>query len=559
MRRPAAWLALLPLLLVPCCWLWWWAATHHPGLEPGRSAALVLAVLAALPLLWRRDLVLPAATAPLLLALAWQGLAQSWSPVPGLGMLVVAERLGALAAAVGLLLWVRRQPDARLPTACGIAGLLVLAMTMATDRTLGLDLAIGKHAPLGLSNYSVHFAMPLLGVGLVYALRTSRLRAVIFAVLGGGLAIGFGLGWLLEDPCRAALVCLAGLAAASLVLAAPARWHAPLLAAGGALLLAGWIASFTGLLDPATLGWSTAQRIHIWRGACEALAGPQLAVGYGPAACIAVLPEQPSFAAIWLTVPSWPTHPHNELLNILLEGGLVLAGLLAVALWRTIAPLWRRRDDPFCAALLVGWITAGCGALIEGHLHEPGGLLLLAILAGLSWAQAPAPTAQPAAAPAWLLPLPALALALCIVHELAGDGGPPVSIHRRACLRLERIPASDQAAVLAELTTLRQRLGPLDGLDYDLAMAYGRLGRVAESIDPLLGQLRRLPVSAPALAQAARFRAARAAPPELLAAEAKAREAARRWLELVPENARNAERRRELSRVLAGDGPAPAP
>ncbi|MBN8526486.1 MAG: hypothetical protein J0M02_14220, partial [Planctomycetes bacterium] len=49
---PERWIAAVPLLLVPCCWLWWWVGGLNPGLETGRSAALLLLIGAGLAT-WR--------------------------------------------------------------------------------------------------------------------------------------------------------------------------------------------------------------------------------------------------------------------------------------------------------------------------------------------------------------------------------------------------------------------------------------------------------------------------------------------------------------------------
>jgi hypothetical protein len=214
--------------------------------------------------------------------------------------------------------------------------------------------------------------------------------------------------------------------------------------------------------------------------------------------------------------------------------------------------LWRRRAEPACAALLVGWITAACGMLFDVHLGEPGGLLLPVLLAGATWAMAPAERAPQLSIPAWLPATPALAMLVCALSELFGDGGSAVSIHHRARARMEQ---QDNAGRLEELERMRRRIGPLDTIDYGRALVLGRLGRQEESTAALIIQLRKLPCDCGALALAAKVRHAGRATPELIAAEATARSEAARWLGAVPHTGSNALRIEGLRQVLAADGP----
>lgn len=558
-RRLPALLAAIPLLLLPCCWLWWWASGLNPGLQVGRSADLVLLAGSAWAA-WRlrRAPGIPTPVPPLVLALAWQVVALLlWAPVREPGLVWLSERAAALGTAVliaGLAADANRERGLLAAAGCGL-GLLALTC-LAQFHDLGTTLALGHDAPFGNVNFDVGAALPLCAIALARCWDGSW-RWIAIAAGAAILAALLGRGVLGADPCQA--VWAVGLAtiAAVLLLRLPTRAQLPAFIAVGLVAGTAWLAFVTGALDADRLGGGagTAQRIHIWRCASESLAGIPAAIGHGPAASVSVLTAQPSFAASWLTVPSFVEHAHNEPLQALLDGGLVLAALLGWALWATIVPLWRRREEPFAAALLVGWCAAAAEATIESHLSQPGGLLGLAILAGLSWSvagQRPAPRLAPA--------LPAAAatlLAILAVRELAGDGGGPGGIQRRSDLRREH---ADPDAQLAELDRLRGRLGPLALVDYERARCLGRLHRHEEAAAALAAQLGRVPVHAASLELAARMRMAGRATPDLLAAEANARARAERLLAEVRENPPNAAAREALRRALERDRPGdPAP
>src|SRR3954471_10057852 len=166
------WLAALPLLLLPACWLFWWAAGLHHGIIVGRSATLLLAlgcVLAAYaPPGPARDEKQPRwgalpgnPVAWCLAALAWQ--IGAWivaAPVREPGLPWIAERAAALATACGAAWWLAR---AELPRAAwGLAG--VGAVVLAIDAIgrmpvhgdeLGIALALGSEPPFGNANFVV--------------------------------------------------------------------------------------------------------------------------------------------------------------------------------------------------------------------------------------------------------------------------------------------------------------------------------------------------------------------------------------------------------------------
>jgi len=544
-------LACLPLLLLPGCWLYWWAGGLNPGVQPGRSAALLLVVGCFLAV---RLTAVPRAALPLLLALAWQAASLAWTPVPELGLLWLVERCAAFTAALGCAWWLARD-DGPHEAALAIAGLGILALTAATQTGLGVSLALGQEAPFGNVNFAVGAALPLVAIGLTRFLHGGGARWWVFALAAGGVGGLLAGGHLGGDPNRAIWLGGGVALATALVLRLPSRWQLPLIVGGAALLLAAWLAAIAGVGDPGRLGAGSAFRVHIWNAALEALAGPAAAIGHGTASAIAVLPEQPSFAAAWLSVPSYAEHAHSEPLQILLDGGLVLAGLLAWALWATIAPLWRRRGEAQAAALLAAWAAWAALALVESHLATPGGLLGTALLAAVSWRSGDT-RILPSPRLSWLAVLPALMLAALIGRELAGDGGNATSIETRAAHRLENATGETR---LAEFTRLRERLGPLDQVDLQRARALGMSGQRQEAAACLAGHLDRLPVDAEALRLAARMRLAGAGSPDLAAAEARARQRATALLAAIPENPVNRAARGALTAALAADDPAPAP
>lgn len=555
MRGAAGWLAALPLLLLPGCWLWWWAAGHHPGLEIGRSAAVLLAAGAAGAAwtAWRAPrAAMPPAVLPLHLALAWQAASLAWSPVPELGLNRLGLRGAGLATAVALALACAAAPG-RAVVGAALAGLGILVLTAATQGGWGEALAIGREAPFGLVNFAIGAALPLAMLGLARCLHCWSTPWAVHALATAAAAALLGLGWLGGDPSKAAWLGLAagGGAALLLRLTRPGL-HLTVLALGAALVLAGWLAVVAGAEDPERLGHGVVQRVHLAVAGAQALAGPAAVVGHAPAAALAVLPEQPAFAAAWLAVPSWAEHVHSEPLEVLLEGGAVLAALLAWALYLTVAPLWRRRAEPECAALLAAWATAAVLALVDVHLSQPGGVLCLAVLAAASWAAAGPGPAGARTLPGRPVAITGLAAAILLAalgwRELAGLGGGPVSIARRAEAALA---ARDPAERLAALDRLRARLGPLDDLDLQRARALGNLGRHAEAARALADHLRRLPVDARALELARRLRLAGLATPELAAAEAQARSRAAALLADVAENPVNRDVRTALGRALA--------
>jgi hypothetical protein len=282
---------------------------------------------------------------------------------------------------------------------------------------------------------------------------------------------------------------------------------------------------------------SVLQRLFCMGQSYEAFAAAPL-TGYGTGTTVGVLQLQPSYPGAWLSVPSYLEHAHNESWQILVEGGLVGAAVLAAALWFTLAPLWRRRDEPMAKALLVGWAAMIAQAQVESHLSQPGPLLCLAVLAAATWAfiRTPVPaadgtpaTALDAAAAAdapWPV-RPTVGMIILLVlglmaavgevrnglremggfksaDSVIGSGGSPSAIvHRMSSLWRDAPTAAEKAAVLA---ALESRLGPLDILPGNRAAALLEdlqaknpsmtIEQLQPVVDLMISQLRRMPADA---------------------------------------------------------------
>jgi hypothetical protein len=597
------WLAAIPLLLIPACWLFWWVSGLAPGISIGRSASLLLVVGAIVAaLLPRRQgeereraerlrAVLGSPATWCIAALAWQyALWLVRAPVREPGLPWLLERGAALAAAWGLAELLRRRepPRAAWGVACAGAVVLVIAALglQGPGDGFGIALAVGMEPPFGNPNFAVGGALPLLALslGLWWRERQARPARVWQALIALGwlaalvLAIGArvdGLGAHLGgNVVRATWVGIAATVATLAVLAAPPRWHAPLLVLGAMALWGGEALVSLGVVPLDHLAPSTLQRIYFWNAAAEAIAHAPI-TGYGAGAAVAVLPEQPAFAAAFLAVPSWTEHPHHEILEALLDGGAVNLALLAVALATTILPLWRRRGEALPCALLSAWAAAVAQASVERHLSEPGPLMLLALLAGLSWACAseglPRPMEPRAAASArrGAAAVAALALGGFIAAELAHLTGSVAELEARSESEL-RSERPDWTIEAHQAEALRSRVGPLAVLDRRIAHAWAHLSWDAERsgarelaladlalasrsaisqarrvpVDPeTLILLERLSVRADALGAAARAQ-------ELSGALADARRRARELLDEVPEEEKNRALRERLTAEL---------
>lgn len=599
------WLAALPLLFVPACWLYWAASGEGlPAVMIARSAALLIAVgcvFAAFPgraprtsavigteRLTRRGRVLEAIAHPgtwCAAALAWQ--LAVWAvaaPVREPGLPWLAERTGAWVAALGLASWLAGTDLPRVAWGLAGAGAATLVLAAVGQQacgggTLAETARIGWGGPFGLANFNVGGALPLLGVSIGLWLRERQSRPQrwfhVFLALGWSAAIVLGLGLNigadgvhLGDATRSVWVGFVVMACMALALCAPMRLQMPLVALGVVALALGEIGVTVGWLPLEHAAPSTLQRVYLWQSAWQAIDGGSL-LGYGPGAVVAALPEQPSFALAWLAVPSYAEHAHNEVLEILMDGGAVSLAFIACALWTTLWPLWRRRSESLPFALLVSWSGVITHALIECHLSQPGPLFLLALLAGVSWACAREgiPVPEPSVrVRIWrrvgCLSAAAAIVTLCAIDLLRWSGS-PAELQERAdpeFVRLER--AKDWVAYRDAARALRGRVGPLVDLAFREAYAEAHLGRdgLARAESLALEQAERLPLLASNLDLLERLRRHHEMKEEfdqartLRKAIEHARERCRELLATVPENDKNRPIREALATKL---GPAP--
>ncbi len=557
LRPPAAWWPyLVPLLFLPCGAVYWAYGgdpAHGRIMDGGRAgnAVLALAALAGAIAFWRRGSSswLPAAGCDLparllavhpaawcLLALVWQIVL--WAVMTGLehapprepGALRLADRAAALAAAAGLAAWWAGRVGARQMltiagtgvVALGIGALGVAAHWWGSWGVIRGALAVGPNPPFGLGNFLIEGALPLIGIaiGLAAALaaarRTdsaaaltpdaSRGRAILLAGLGLGFAVLVAIPGILVPGASKLVASVVPITAAlvlgAIVLRLPRSWQTPIVVAIAGAGLIALVLAWNGVLADLLAKPSWQQRMYLARAAIESWSPINLALGHGPGSAIAVLPEQPSFAAAWLTVPSFPEHCHNEVLELLIEGGLPLVALLGLALAATLAPLWQRRDEPGAQGLLLAWGGVVVAAMLSVHLTQTGPILLLALLAGASWAYASPPPADAAGGMASrrtgrrvvLAVLGLLGMAGSAIQAVRdfGDGGGVSAIHLR-WLSAGSDATKDIGYKAYCLEVLRSRVGPLDTLDGRRAQAVGMLGRHDLAMELALIQARRLP------------------------------------------------------------------
>jgi hypothetical protein len=226
-------------------------------------------------------------------------------------------------------------------------------------------------------------------------------------------------------------------------------------------------------------GHSTVQRIAFWRNATEAFLERPIA-GHGLAGAVDVMNRQEYSTESWLAVPSFVEHAHNEYLEILLDGGLINAAILLMALVLTLAPLWRRREHPLARALLCGWFAWGAYAALDPHHMQPGPYLAIACLAGWSWAFALGGRHQgrlrPGTPQILVVALIAVLSGAAIIRTMqlsfdplrAGDNRGPAAIDKvRTVTRLLRNPPRTVGELqehITETDALIDRVGPTDSL-----------------------------------------------------------------------------------------------
>lgn len=503
-KTPIPWLAGVPLLAVGAMLLWNWGALNHPGMQLGRGVGLLLLVGCLLSLVlpvrlrwdWRSPLPW------LALALGWQVLALAgWAVVREPGIVWVGERAVALLTAMGVAAWCRTGDLDRIALALAAAGAGCLALCAISPPGWSGTWPTGPDIPFGNANFVVGGSLPLLALAL-----PSLRRAAGGAVLALGLAaaVVLGLGLLSGDAARAALLGLGAMVGTWCILRLPARSHGRIFGIGEVATILGLALLISGVLPVPGDAPSNAYRVHLWQAACQAIQQAPF-IGSGPASGIVVLQDQAASPLAWLCVPSYAEHPHQEFLNALVEGGLVQAWLLLAGLLATLAPVWRRRSEPLCEALLIAWAGALTLMLVESHLGQPGPLLLLALLAGLTWActQEEGPAGSPTTR--FAIPLAVVlagALQFALLAREFSDGGSPTMIEARALRAMEAEPAR-RGEIAAEV---RRRIGDLDTWLTVEGVAEARARRFPQAEALAIEQLARLPVDDGALDLALRLR-----------------------------------------------------
>ena len=560
LTQSARWLAVVPLLCVALSAIYGWA-TVHPGMTPGRSACVVLLcgciVALALPIrlawTWRSP------QPWLLAALVWQGIALAgWTVAREPGLLWWGERCAALLTALGVCAWcqgsdplAKPRPIEPLLRALAGAGAMSLILAAMTPRDVAEQWPTGIDLPFGNPNFVVGGALPLMGLCIPFIRDVNWL---VIAVCGLAAVVVLGTGIASGDACRAVWPGVAAMIGLALILRLPARSHGWIIGVGEATVLGVLVLLLAGLIPTPSDSPSTGYRVEVWRSALEASAqAPWL--GTGPASSLIVLQEQAHSPFAWLHVPSYAEHAHQEYLQAVLDGGLINAVVLLVALLLVLAPLWRRRSEPACAALLIAWAGLLTQAMIESHLSQPGPLLLLAMLAGVTWAHTG--TAVKAGRIPWreMAAIPIAALMFAQISREFSDGGSPTMIEFRANQRIAAA-ASDHLLAATEADAVRARLGDLDNWLTREAISLAKAKDFKKAEDLMRAHLARLPLDPDALDLGLRLRdrhAARGELPEAAALNLFLHEVSTRAavvLAAVPPNSQTITRRTRYSELV---------
>lgn len=88
-----------------------------------------------------------------------------------------------------------------------------------------------------------------------------------------------------------------------------------------------------------------------------------------------------SFGAVYLGVADVPIYPHNLILEILVEQGVLGLGLFTLAVcqgWRALGPVYALRNDPWRMLVLMLFVHAFVNAMFSGDI--PGNRVLFAMM-----------------------------------------------------------------------------------------------------------------------------------------------------------------------------------
>jgi hypothetical protein len=396
---------------------------------------------------------------PWLLAFAaWAVVAAPLAHHPGLHLALALTLVPVLLAVVALGGWIAEAPRRRGAWTLGcLAALLGVELGMAGLQAFKVPLKAAVEA------------VPKEGLldGLLYAIEAPYEVGVVQGGLGNPNFLAELLVLLLPVTLGAAWASASrAIRAAGLVLVLAGAWVLVMTAARAAflaILVAAGLALLVGLLARRTAG-ADASRVGF---------GWQLALGAGVLAALAAV-GQPLVAKLahvslsdvniasrlgnwavaasaWLSSPVWGVglggfaadaprwlqgaHPqglsealsvsqflevHNEPLQVLLELGLVGAGLLAVAAWRWERGLHGATELPLAwrLGLLAGAVGLGVASLagFPGHVATTAWALAVVVAVGLGF------SAGPEVAPAFLPARLAGPYGLAVVVVLAGTG-----------------------------------------------------------------------------------------------------------------------------------------
>lgn len=284
------------------------------------------------PSLLREDLAHPPLWfIALVLFTAWLAISALWSPY---GDAIQALKF-TLTVGAGLLFARGAGAEPRLTLAAGIAALIVLSALLAVEAIL--DMPLNRAANPDLLTWQLA-GNPGRGAAVLTALIWAGLGYLLHRRLGWLAAIALvGAGALASQFGQAANIAAFAVGAAGFALGYLAPRVAPLLVGGGLavwLLAAPFVTPLLLSAAPASLPYSWAARIEIWRYVCARIAeAPWIGRGLDAARI-----DEGQVVVQGQTVSAIPLHPHSGSLHIWFETGAVGAALGAAVLlfgaWR---------------------------------------------------------------------------------------------------------------------------------------------------------------------------------------------------------------------------------
>ena len=207
-------------------------------------------------------------------------------------------------------------------------------------------------------------------------------------------------------------------------------------------------------------------RIAAWEGTYRLFqSSPIVGVGLG-----SLVDNLPRFLPA--PIPDTFDHSHNELLEILAEGGVVYASLLGIGLlvyFGTLLPAWFMRRDSLARGLGLGCLAGATSvflhSLVEFPLRMPANALYLSVIMGMGWVvirQRPETNSQK---PSGLIPSSTLFMRVIILMiAVGGMGLSAVSgvadfldrVGDGFLARAKKTTGEAQQALLGQVTTVYQ-------------------------------------------------------------------------------------------------------